>query len=875
MRNWPGTGGRCRGVLIPALLAGWLASLGVALPVAAADPKEAQALFDTGKYSECIEMATEGIESQSWRETWWHFKLRAELETGQYAAALETLQKALEAFSSSIRLRLIGHRIHLLNDQPEEAEDRLLEIEALVVRQRWRFNDSVSRIVLGRLYLLRGADPRQVLEIFYDPVKRNTPSFADVYLAVGDLALDKHDHELAAESFGTAARISPDDPEAHFGLARAFAPSDPQQAATALARVIELNPRHAGGLLFQVDRLIDSERYEQAGETLERVLAVNKKHPLALAYRAVLAHLEGDAAAEKSWRTAALGSWSTNPEVDHLIGRKLAQKYRFAEGAAYQRKALAFDPGYLPAKLQLSRDLLSLGLEEEAWRLADEVFEKDSYNVAAHNLVALNESVSKFKTLEADGLEVRMDAREADVYGRNVLRLLGEARGVLAEKYAVEIKGPIVVEIFPDQQDFAVRTFGVPFVDGFLGVCFGPVITANSPASLGAAPANWEAVLWHEFCHSVTLQKTNNRMPRWLSEGISVYEERCRDPSWGQSMNAGYRLVILSGGLVPVDQLSGEFLSPPSGAALQFAYYESSLVVEYLVQTHGMDTLRKVLDDLAAGASINGVLESHVGPLDGFNQGFVEFAEKRARAFAPDVDWDAPEPPVKATAEMLAAWNKEHPNSVTGLLLWAQRLGDAGQWEKAKVPLKGLLGIYPGAGAEAAYLLLAKAHRELGETDGERHVLEKLAGVDSSAVDVYLRLMELYAAAEDWKGLALNARRLSAVNPMLRPAHRHLARAAEKLGDSDRAITAYLSLLKLDPIDPVEAHFRLARLLKANGQTGLARRHVLKALEEAPRFRAAQKLLLEIVDRPEDSAPVGQVKDTRSGPGLPDGEEKP
>ena len=39
MRNWPGTGGRCRGVLIPALLAGWLASLGVALPVAAADPK--------------------------------------------------------------------------------------------------------------------------------------------------------------------------------------------------------------------------------------------------------------------------------------------------------------------------------------------------------------------------------------------------------------------------------------------------------------------------------------------------------------------------------------------------------------------------------------------------------------------------------------------------------------------------------------------------------------------------------------------------------------------------------------------------------------------------------------------------------------------
>ena len=847
MRNWRGPGDRCRGVAIPALLAGWLVLIGVAPPVLGADPKEAQTLFDRGKYSECVEMATKGIESQSWRETWWHFKLRAEVETGRYAAALETLQKALEAFSSSIRLRLVGHRIHLLNDQPEEAEARLLEIESLVNRQRWRFNDSASRIILGRIFLLRGADPRQVLETFYDPVKRDVASFADTYLAIGDLALQKHDYELAAESFVHATKLLPENPEAHLGLARALAPSDSEQAVKALSRAIELNPRYADGLLLEVDRLIDSERYGQAGETLERVLAVNERHPLALAYRAVLAHLEGDAAGEKSWRAAALDVWSTNPEVDHVIGRKLAEKYRFSEGAAYQRKALAFDPGYLPAKLQLSRDLLRLGFEEEGWRLAKEVFEEDSYNVAAHNLVALEESISTFKTLKADGLEVRMDGLEAEVYGRNVLRLLGEARGVLTEKYDVEFEGPIVVEIFPDQEDFAVRTFGIPFVDGFLGVCFGAVITANSPASLGDAPANWEAVLWHEFCHSVTLRKTNNRMPRWLSEGISVYEERQRDPSWGQSMNAGYRRMILSGGLIPVGRLSGAFLSPSTGEDLQFAYYESSLVVEYLVQTHGTDSLRKVLDDLAGGASINDVLELRVGPLDGFNEGFVEFAEKKARGFSPDVDWDSPKPPVEGDPGTLAAWNEKHPNSVAGLLLWAQRLCDAGQWEESKVPLERLLRIYRSA--EPACLLLAKAHRELGETVAERKVLEQLAGVNSAAVDVYLRLMELSAAAEDWEGLATNARRLSAVNPMLRSAHRDLGRAAEELGDSSGAITAYGALLKLDPIDPAETHFRLARLLKAKGQTALARRHVLKALEEAPRYRAAQRLLLEIVDR--------------------------
>ncbi len=150
-----------------------------------------------------------------------------------------------------------------------------------------------------------------------------------------------------------------------------------------------------------------------------------------------------------------------------------------------------------------------------------------------------------FRLLEADGIQVRMDEREAEIYGGRVLKLLAEAKQVLCEKYDVSPRAPIIVEIFPQQKDFAIRTFGLPGGEGFLGVCFGRVITANSPASQGATPSNWESVLWHEFCHAVTLEKTKNRMPRWLSEGISVYEERQRDPSWGQSMTPIYREMML------------------------------------------------------------------------------------------------------------------------------------------------------------------------------------------------------------------------------------------------------------------------------------------------------------------------------------------
>ena len=52
-----------------------------------------------------------------------------------------------------------------------------------------------------------------------------------------------------------------------------------------------------------------------------------------------------------------------------------------------------------------------------------------------------------------------------------------------------------------------------------------------------SSATKWESVLWHEFCHVVTLKMTKNKMPRWLSEGISVYEERQVDPAWGMKID--------------------------------------------------------------------------------------------------------------------------------------------------------------------------------------------------------------------------------------------------------------------------------------------------------------------------------------------------
>jgi len=170
----------------------------------------------------------------------------------------------------------------------------------------------------------------------------------------------------------------------------------------------------------------------------------------------------------------------------------------------------------------------------------------------------------------------------------------------------------------------------------------------------------------------------------------------------------------------------------------------------------------------------------------------------------------------------------------------------AKKWEQAKAPLKKIIELCPAqTGSDNAYAMLAAAFRGLNETNQEREALSKLAALESDATDAYLRLMELDEAAKDWPSVTENVERFLAVNPLLPQPYRYRARASEESGRTEAAIQSYQKLLLLDPPDPAEVHFRLARLLRKAGDPA-AKRHALQALEEAPRFHEALRLLLEI-----------------------------
>lgn len=832
------------------LVAGLFANL------SAADLAETNQLFRSGKYAECIGSCEKAIAENDFSENYRLLKVRSEMELGRYEEALKSFDEALTRFPYSLQLRWLGREVCQFNRQPERAAGLDVEITQMIQQAPWRYSDAVNQVVVGRFYLSQGIDPKKVLDSVYNVIKKRQPTYVETFLASGELALEKSDFALAAEAFQQAIKLDVGEPAAHFGLARAFAPSDSEKAEVAIKTALKWNPQHVPSLLLVAEEQIDAERYDDAEQTLTQVTQINPHQPRALAFRAVISHLKNQADSEKFNRLAAHRHWPTNPEVDHLIGKKLSQKYRFAEGEKYQRQALAMSENYLPAKMQLAQDLLRLGQEEEGWKLADEAYNADGYNVVAHNLVTLQESIAKFRTIEADGFLLRMDAREAEIYGQRVLALLQRARRELCPKYDVELKQPVIVELFPRQQDFAIRTFGLPGGAGFLGVCFGTVITANSPASQTSSPTCWEATLYHEFCHVVTLNKTNNKMPRWLSEGISVYEEGQADKTWGQAMNPKYREMLLGDEFVPISKLSGAFLNPKSPLHLQFAYFESALAVEYLIQKYGLDTLKRVLVDLGAGMPVNESLTRYAGSLDSLDTDFATYARKQASDLAPDADWSTPELPRRATSATISAWLADHPNNYTGLVRLARQLMSESKWDEAKTTIAHMRKLYPQDDTASGGLsLLSEVHRELKDTAAERQTLEHLAALTDDDVDVFARLIELATKSEDWSAVKKYADRWLAVNPLMPVPHRAASAAAEALHEDATAIESYQALLLLQPFDPAEVHLKLATILQRTGELPLAKRHALLALEETPRFRAAHERLLAIVRQMEQNAP--------------------
>lgn len=808
-----------------------------------------QEVLEAGEYDLCVrigQMAKErGLKSIEWRLV----HLEALRALGRLQEALDEASAMLTTFPGDLRLLQQRHALASELGQTEIASETLDAINAAAKSKPPAARTAAEWVALGQAALAAGADAQKVISNYFQVARKKDPKSEAPYLAEGRLALDKNDAARAADAFRAGLKGHGETPDLRHGLALAFMNSDRAAAAENISRALEINARHSGALLLRAELNLGAEKFLDAEADIQSVLDLDESHPIAWALRAAgLAITTADAAKVETARSSGLQRWNRNPVVDHTLGRIISRAYRFADGAARQRQALTFDPGYLPAKIQLCHDLLRLGEETEAFEIASAIRAEDAYNIQAFNLGNLKKQIDAYHEERTPRFTLKMPAREWPVYGPRALELLEEAHQTLCARYQLPLQRPVLVEFFPSQQDFAIRTFGNLGGQGILGACFGSVVTMNSPGSLGHGRNNWESTLWHEFCHVVTLTATHNRMPRWLSEGISVFEESQRDPAWGMAMTADYRKMILDGEATPVSRLSQAFLGAKSSDHLMLAYYQAGEVVAYIVKHHGQDALQRIIQDLAKGTAINDAISARTAPIDELETAFAEHLRGLAESFGAKADWEEPAPEElnPTDPESLVGYLKKHPNNLSALRRQLSAKMQAKDHEAALNTADRLITLLPDDFSDAsAHWAKARILREQKRLQEEAALLRTLASRHSSALNAFLRLIELETETQSWQEVVTHSQRALALNPFLRTPNEALARAAAESGQTALAIAANRRLLELSPPNPSQVHYQLASLLRTDDPAA-AKRHLLDALAQSPRYRAAHELLLDL-----------------------------
>jgi tetratricopeptide (TPR) repeat protein len=681
--------------------------------------------------------------------------------------------------------------------------------------------------------------------------------------AWGLLFLEKYDVAEAMKSFRLAlekdARWAP----AHAGAARVLSEEDPPAAAAAAQRALEIDPTLADAHLLLAELELDNTRPDMAKERIDKVLAINPRHLEARALVAAMAYVRGDRPAFDAEVRRVLDINPAYGEVYRVAGDFAARNYRFEEAVALSRQAIALDPAHWRALAELGMHLMRTGDEAEARQALDRAFRQDPYDKVTFNLLELLDKLDKFVVIDAGDIVLKLHPDEAAVMREYALPLAKDALRTLSARYDFTPKGPILIEIFPQHDDFAVRTLGLPGMIGALGACFGRVVAMDSPKARPPGTFSWEATLWHEMAHVITLQMSQQRVPRWLTEGISVYEEGRARPEWGRDMEVPFALALERDKTLKLKDLNSGFTRPDT---IALAYFQSSLLVDHLVKTHGEPKLRELVRSYATGLEGNAAIETVVGTsLDQLQVSFDQAVDRRFGALRRALREASPglgaAPAGADNIEALRTAAATNPNSYGAQLAFGQALAAAGD-RAAFAPLEKAAALVPVAtGEDSPHAIMARLAEKLGDTERAVKEYQLLLAQDHTAVEPARRLAALAQKSSTPEVATAAFSRVISLDPFDAEGHTALGRYALKKNDAALAIREFRAALAIGPADRASAHCDLGEAYLLGAKPADAKREALAALEIAPTFERAQELLLKAIQKTTPAsakAPAGQ-----------------
>lgn len=672
-----------------------------------------------------------------------------------------------------------------------------------------------------------------------------------------------------------------------------------------MEEALKYNPNHIDAQTFLAQLRISDERYEDAKKRIESVLKINPKSLYALSLQASLHYLMNEM---ERFEEVKKQIFTLNPKYGEfylVLTNCIQSKRQFEKSVELLQTALKINPFLSNAYRELAVNLLWIGKEKEGLEAIQRFREFNKSDVMTWNMLGLFEKMESFVTMETPHFIIRMDVTEKDVMMPYIEPLMEESYTFLQKKYEFEVSGPILLEVFTDHQDFSVRTVGFGGL-GATGACFGKLVTIDSPKSRKPGEFNWASTAWHEFAHVITLQLSHYQVPRWFTEGLSEYEEHCRNPSWSRDYELEFYAYWCKGQMRGMETFNEGFRVPWE---IGLCYYQGGLMCRYIAEVYGFPKILEMLKAYGQGKTTQEVIPSILGvDYSKFDQGFESwlkknvftdmkllpyFSENQMEDFKDEVD-ENPEN-VEVLAKLCIGYfqsqnfadaeingglvldidpqNKE-VLSVLGRIMYAKkRIKNAKQyleqavqqgyeefftflalaevyqseqnWSKTIEFLKKAKSCFPKyVGGNSPYLTLAKIYEQQGNKTAMLEELEAYCRIQGNDLNARIRIAKEYQAlGQEEKAIQL-LKEVHDIFPYQVESHELLAKIFKSQKKYENAIVELKIAIAVNPKEGLDLlHTEVADIYLTLKKTEEARGHLKIALQINPNHERAKRLL--------------------------------
>jgi cellulose synthase operon protein C len=637
----------------------------------------------------------------------------------------------------------------------------------------------------------------------------------------GMLLHERFNNAEADDLFKEALEKDPTNAQAYLGLAQVSADGFDGKAAEYAGKAIELDSKLVEAHELMASIALENDDTKQAIQQADEAIALSADALDAMAIHAAV-ELNADHSPDV-WFGKITRINAGYGQGYAIVAHDMEMHYRYEDAIAYYRKAIEADPQLWSARSQLGIDLMRMGKEDEPRQLLQMSYDNNYRDAATVNSLRLLDSYKNFVTFTGAMTIERFRKSEADLLHPYFDTELHKILANYEKKYGMKLPGPVQVEVYPDHEDFAVRTMGMPGL-GALGVTFGEVVAMDSPSGRKPGDFNWGATLWHEMSHVFILTATNHRVPRWFTEGVAVHEEGQASSEWSNRATPEVLLAIRDKKLLPIAQLDRGFVFPTYPEQVIVSYFQGGSICDFISSRWGEAKLLAMAHDYGQRKTTPEVVQQELSITpEEFDKQFLAWIDQRYGKTAANFDdW-------RKRLKALAAQSEQK------------------QYDAVLADGPAILTLYPEYVGDAnVYEFLAAADIAKGNKQSAVKTLVDYKKMGGESPATLKQLAALQEELSQSKEAAATLDRINYIYPVDEELHHHLGTLWLAQNNYAGAIREYSAVLALNPLDKAGAQFNLAQAYLANGQRDKAEEAVLTALETAPGYRPAQKLLLQI-----------------------------